>query len=114
MNYIIKSPSATKLKNEILDCVSQKVDVNGKGIALWQCEETDSNERVLVHIVDQWREKGCIIITNDVIRNEINVRFHYWDSCIDRSIDDDKYMLGQFTELILIHFSYLIDKIIIE
>ena len=42
------------------------------------------------------------------------VRFYYWDSWKDRGIADDKYMFGRFTELILVHFSYLIDKIIIE
>ena len=33
MNYIIYTPSAAKLKREILDRVSDKIDANGKGIA---------------------------------------------------------------------------------
>lgn len=114
MNYIIQIPSATKLKKEILDCVSGKVDANGKGIATWQCVETDANEKVLVHTKDQWAEKGCITLKHNSSHNELKVRFHYWDSCEDRSNDDDKYMLGRFTELILVHFSYFIDKITIE
>ena len=114
MNYIIKTPSATKLKKEIIDCVSRKVDANGKGIATWQCVETDASEKVLVHTTDQWAEKGCIVIKSDISRNELQVRFHYWDSCTERDNADDKYMFGRFTELILVHFSYFVDKIVIE
>ena len=114
MNYIIKTPSATKLKKEIIDCVSRKVDANGKGIATWQCVETDASEKVLVHTTDQWAEKGCITIKSDISRNELQVRFHYWDSCTERDNADDKYMLGRFTELLLVHFSYFVDKIVIE
>ena len=34
--------------------------------------------------------------------------------CKNQSNDDDKYMLARFTELVLVHFSYYIDKICIE
>lgn len=114
MNYTIYTPSSEKLKKEILERVTEKIDANGKGIANWQCVETDSDERVLVQTNDQWAEKGCIALNREDIRNELHVRFHYWDSCIDKSNDDEKIMLGRFTKLILVHFSYLIDKIIIE
>jgi len=114
MTYIIHTPSAAKLKKEIINRVSEKVDANGKGIATWQCVEIDAGERVLVHTTDQWAEKGCITIKQDSVRNEVQVNFHYWDSCEDRNNDDDKYMLGRFTELILVHFSYYIDKIVLE
>lgn len=111
MNYIIHTPSAAKLKKEILTRVSEKIDANGKGIATWQCIETDKGDRVLVHTTDQWAEKGCIVLNQEDIRNVLHVRFHYWDSFEDRTNDDDKIMLGRFTELILVHFSYYIDKI---
>ena len=105
MNYIIHTPSAIKLKKEILDRVSEKIDANGKGIVTWQCIETDAGERVLVHTTDQWAEKGCITIKQELGRNELQIRF---------SNDDDKYMLARFTELVLVHFSYFIDRIVIE
>lgn len=41
MNYIIQTPSATRLKDEILDYVSAKADADGIGIATWQAVETD-------------------------------------------------------------------------
>ena len=114
MNYFIKTPSATKLKREIIDSVSENVDANGKGIATWQCVEADANEKVLVHTTDQWAEKGCIAIKHDISHNELQVRFHYWDSCVERDDDDEKYLLGRFTELLLVHFYYFVDKIVIE
>lgn len=114
MNYTIHTPSAAKLKKEIIDRVSEKIDANGKGIATWQCVETDKGDRVLVHTTDQWAEKGCIVLYQEDFRNELHVRFHYWDSCKDKSNDDAKIMLGRFTEFVLVHFSYFIDKIVIE
>ncbi len=48
MNYTIYTPSARKLKEEILVRVSSKVDGNGIGITTWQCVETDSADKVLV------------------------------------------------------------------
>ncbi len=114
MNYIVYTPSAARLKKEILNRVSEKVDANGKGIATWQCVETEGSERVLVHTADQWAEKGCIALTQVSGRNELQVRFHYWGSCENQAVDDDKIMLGRFTELILVHFSYFVDKITIE
>lgn len=111
MQYIIHTPSAAKLKMEILTRVSEKIDANGKGIATWQCVETDKGDRVLVHTTDQWAEKGCIALNQEAIRNELKVRFHYWDSCDDRTNDDDKIILGRFTEFLLVHFSYYIDRV---
>lgn len=114
MNYIIHTPSATRLKKEILDRVLEKADANGKGIVTWQITETDGIEKVLVYTTDQWAEKGCIALKQVPGRNELQVRFHYWDSWEDRNNDDDKTMLGRFTELLLVHFSYFVDKVVIE
>ena len=114
MNYVVHTPSVTRLKTEILDRVSEKVDSKGKGIVTWQVAETDGNKKVLVHTTDQWAEKGCIALKQVPGRNELQVRFHYWDSWDDRNNDDDKIMFGRFTELLLVHFSYFIDKIVIE
>ena len=114
MNYIIHTPSAARLKKEILDRVSEKLDANGKGIVTWQVAETDGCEKVLVHTTDQWAEKGCIVLKQVSGRNELQVRFHYWDSWEERNNEDDKMILGRFTELLLVHFSYFVDKIVIE
>ncbi len=114
MNYIIQTPSARKLKDEILTRVTAKVDGNGIGITTWQCVETDSAEKVLVLTEGQWAEKGCITIKQIAGSNELQVRFFYWETCESRENGDDKFMLGRFTELLLVHFSYLIDRIVIE
>lgn len=114
MNYIIHTPNAVKLKKEIIDSVMTGADASGKDIVTWKCVETEANEKVLVHTADQWAEKGCITLKHNTSHNELKVRFHYWDSCEDRNNGDDKIMLGRFTELVLVHFSYFIDKIVIE
>lgn len=113
MNYIIHTPSAARLKKEILDRILEKADANGKEIVTWQVAETDGSEKVLVHTTDQWAEKGCIALKQVPGRNELQVMFHYWDSWEERNNDDDKIMLGRFTELLLVHYSYFVDKIVI-
>ncbi len=114
MNYIIHTPSAVRLKKEILESISNNADTDGKTIATWRCMETEAKEKVLVHTVDQWDEKGFMTIKQNFGHNELYVKFHYWDSCKEQSVDDDKIMLGRFTELLLVHFSYFVDKITIE
>lgn len=114
MNYIIQTPSATRLKKEILDSVSVGTDANGKSIDAWKCTETDDSDKVLVHTTDQWEDKGCISLKIEPIRSELKVRFLFWETCNNQDNGDDKIMLGRFTELLLVHFKYLVDKIIIE
>ena len=114
MNYIIQTPSARRLKEEILKSVFEKADANGNGIATWQCVETDGSDKALVFTKGQWAEKGCITLTQVAGRNELQVRFFYWESWANREDGDDKYMFGRFTELLLAHFHYFIDRIIIE
>lgn len=114
MKYIIHTPSATRLKKEIIDSITEKVDGNGKIIATWQCVEADTSETVLVHTSDHWAGKGCITLNQNISHNELQVRFCYWETCEERERGDEKVMLGRFTELLLVHFSYFFDKIVIE
>lgn len=114
MNYIIQTPSARRLKEEILKSVESKADANGSGIVNWKCVEIDGADKALVLTEGQWAEKGCVTLTQVVERNEMQVRFFYWKTCEVRDNNDDKYMLGRFTELLLAHFQYFIDRVIIE
>ena len=94
--------------------VSEKADGNGNGIATWKCVETDDGDSVLVLTEGQWAEKGCITLTQVAGRNELQVRYFNWENGVERENGDDKYMLGRFTELLLSHFHYFIDRVIIE
>ena len=116
MNYTIKTPSANRLKREILDKVSDKKDANGREITTWKCVLTETNDIVLVHTAEQWEEKGCLRLTPGNVGEELQVRFYYWNYCNDenKANGDDRYLLGRFTELVLVHFSYFIDRIVIE
>ena len=79
MNYIIHTPSAARLKQEILKRVEAKADANGTGIVTWQIAETGDGEKVLVHTADQWAEKGGIFLQQIPVRYELQVRFYYWE-----------------------------------
>jgi coproporphyrinogen III oxidase len=114
MNYIIQTQNARKLKEEILNSVASKADVNGNGIVTWQCVETDGGDKVLVLTEGQWAEKGCLSLAQVVGRNELQVRYLNWGNGVERNNGDDKYMFGRFTELILTHFTTFIDRVIIE
>ena len=114
MTYTIQTPSARRLKEEIVKRVSEKADASGNGIANWQCVETDGGDSALVLTEGQWAEKGCITLTQVAGRNELQVRYFNWENGVERENGDDKYMLGRFTELLLAHFYYFIDRVVIE
>ena len=114
MNYIIQTPSAKTLKEEMFERISAKADANGNGIVNWQCVETDGGDKTLVLTEGQWAEKGCITLTQVVGRNELQVRYFNWENGLERENGDDKYMLGRFTELLLSHFHCFINRVIIE
>jgi len=53
-------------------------------------------------------------VTSFITGTEQKVRFyHYSYYNANRINDDDNYMMGRFTELVLVHFSY-VDKIVID
>ena len=114
MNYRIQTPSARRLKEEIVKRVSEKTDANGNIIVNWQCVETDGGDSVLLLTEGQWAEKGSITLTQVAGRNELQVRYFNWENGLERENGDDQYMLGRFTELLLSHFHYFMDRVIIE
>ena len=114
MTYTIHTPSATRLKNEIIDRVSAGADANGVSIDTWKCVETEDGDKVLTYNVDGWVEKGCIALKQNQTHNQIKVIYCSWEDGKERENDDDKIMLSRFTELILVHFRYFIDKLTIE
>jgi UDP-glucose 4-epimerase len=50
MNYIIQTPNARWLKEEIVKSAESKADANGNGIATWQCVETDICDLASGHV----------------------------------------------------------------
>ena len=109
MEYIIYTPSARRLKKEILGSTSTVTDETS-----WKCVKTEANDNVLVYTPDCWAEKGFITIKANLAHNELRVRFCYWDSCEERNGDDERHMLGRFTEHLLVHYSYFVDRVVIE
>ena len=114
MTYTIHTPSATRLKKEILDKVSAGADANAMIIDTWKCVETEDGDTVLTYTVDGWNEKGCIALKLNQSHNQIQVRYYNWGNCEKSGNGDDKIMLSRFTELVLVHFRYFIDKLTIE
>lgn len=109
MEYVIYTPSARRLKKEILGSTSTVTDETS-----WKCVKTEANDNVLVYTHDHWSEKGFITLKANLPHNELRVRFCYWDSCEERNSDDERFMLGRFTEHLLVHYSYFVDRVVIE
>lgn len=109
MKYIIQASNTDSLIKLIIKCIEQKKDEENKTIDTWKIIKKDKNESLIVHNTGQWENKGVIVlkkIPNDNENIIIDVSFHYWINCIEeeRTEDDEKYLLGRFTELILVHF----------
>ncbi len=115
MIYKIETNDAQLLRNEIVECIKQGKDEFEREIDTWKIEIVNKNRDVLVHNTDQWKEKGNLHLDIDEQDNSkiICVTFHYWKKCPkeERSKDDEKYILGRFTELILVHFGNQVNSI---
>lgn len=114
MKYKIYCDDAASLINTIFSCFKKKdrdgkpvkIDPQGKIIETWDYTATGDGEEVLIHTTQQWEKKGCISLTASEDDDYVKVKFHYWSSFKkeERSGDEDRYYLGRFTELILVHF----------
>lgn len=106
MKYIIKTSDAAQLKNTILSCVEKRTDPQRKDILTWDVTTPAKDEKVLIHVTDQWEKKGLLKLIVSEDNKEIEVVFFYWSSFKkeERSGDEEKYLFGRFTELLLVHF----------
>ena len=106
MKYIIKTLDAKSTISTIIDCVKKGKDRDGSEIQSWSVQKTSTDEEVLVHTPQQWDEKGCLKLHANKDNDEIEVIFCYWSTFPkeQRNDNDGRYILGRFTELILVHF----------
>ena len=121
MEYKIYCKNAKSLINTIFGCFKKKdedgnrvkIDPQGVAIDTWDFKTTDEGEEVLIHTTQQWDKKGCISLTESEDNDDVQVSFYYWSSFKKEKWngDEDKYYLGRFTELILVHFYPQIDSV---
>lgn len=121
MEYKVYCENAANLINTIFGCFKKidqngnrvKVDPQGKTIDTWDFTTNRQDEERLIHTTQQWEKKGCLKLTASDNNECILVEFHYWSKFKeeDRNGDEDKYYLGRFTELILVHFYLQIDSV---
>lgn len=122
MEYKIKTDDANKAVETIFDCVKKGEDPQEKNIQTWDVELTKENKQVLVHTAktfegeQQWANKGCLAFTPNKENDVVLVEFRYWKTYPEEQRDenDKNYILGRFTELMLVHFSNLFQKIVIS
>lgn len=123
MKYKIKTDDAQEVINRILSCIGEKVDVDGRNISTWELKtvlkKTKNGLKLIqfiVHNPEQWDKKGGIKLKADITNKFILVTFHYWNSFPigERVGDEEKYILGRCTELLLVHFENIIESITID
>lgn len=107
MKYLIKMEDANKLRKVMLNGIYNKKDPYGKEIRSWDITTPkDSEEKVLIHTTDQWEDKGNLHLRISRDNKEIEVYFRYWSGFPEkeRSGKEEEYLLGRFTEMLLVHF----------
>lgn len=106
MKYTIVTTDAVKSINTIIKCIKAQKDPQNKGIDTWNIKKINGEE-LLVHTPDQWGNIGCLSLTPNDTNDKIEVKFYYWKGypMKDRTGEEDKYLLGRFTELMLVHFN---------
>ena len=119
MEYKIKTDDANKAVETIFDCVKKGEDPQEKNIQTWDVKVTKENKQVLVHTAktfegeQQWANKGCLAFTPNKENDVVLVEFRYWKTYPEEQRDenDKNYILGRFTELMLVHFPNLFQEI---
>lgn len=116
MEYQIHVNEASKVIREIFDVVRKGIDPEDKKIKTWSRKLTGEGEQVLIHTTDQWEIIGCISLSPNSTNDVIIAKFYYWDSYPKekRNGDEEKYYLGRFTELMLVHFFKVCNSIVIR
>lgn len=113
MKYRIYTNNAQKLLDLIITDVKKGEGYTGNGILTWQIRRSQDGEEVLVHTTDQWDKKGCIELISAADNSFVEAIFYYWSTFQnnERIGNESKYMLGRFTELLLVHFEGSFDRI---
>ena len=118
MKYLLKTNNASQLIGIVLKCLNAKEpkDPKGNKIETWSVKKNDKGEYLLVHMPDQWIDKGCLSLTPNKNNNEVEITFYYWSSFPqkEKSAMDEPFMLGRFIELMLVHFTSLFAEISIK
>lgn len=106
MKYTIVTTDAVKSINTIIKCIKAQKDPQDKSIDTWGIQKSNDGEELLVHTPDQWGNIGCLSLTPNDTNGKIDVEFYYWEEYPAKDIngDENKYILGRFTELMLVHF----------
>jgi len=123
MRYKILTDDANLVINTILDCIEKGKGLNGEDILTWGIQYVFKRTpnglkqiKYIVHSPEQWDKKGGIKLKADITNKFILVTFHYWNSFPigERVGDEEKYILGRCTELLLVHFENIIESITID
>ncbi len=116
MKYIILTDDAKNTIKTVFECVKNGEDKQGSKIDSWKVQKATSGKEYIEHSPDQWVDKCYLNMIPNKENNEVKVVCRYWkDSPEEQHSDaDEKIILGRFTELLLVHFGALYDKIAIE
>lgn len=116
MKYTIVATDAEKSINTIIKCIKAQKDPQNKGIDTWGIQKSNDGKELLVHTPDQWENVGALYLMPNDTHDEIEVKFRYWKSypMKDRTGEENKFLLGRFTELMLVHFDGQYDTINIK
>lgn len=106
MTYEIYTNNATELIKKIFTCCENGEDLRGVDIDTWDTTQTKNGIKVLIHTTNQWEDKCNIHIDPSPENDVIIVKARYWKKFAEekRSGTELDYLLGRFTELILVHF----------
>lgn len=116
MTYDIYTSNATELIDKVFFCCNNKKDQNGREINTWDVTKTKYGTEVLIHTTNQWEEKCNIHLDQTPENNVVVVSARYWSKFpkVQRTGIELDFVLGRFTELMLVHFNGAFDSIVIN
>lgn len=90
----------TKTPRKLVDRINNKITKNE--IRTWEIKDTTTGF-VYNHTPEQWNDKA--LIKPDIHDNNLLLEIVWWESVYEPGDDIKGYIIGRFTELLMVHCS---------
>jgi hypothetical protein len=83
--------------------------INDKSLKTWEVKKNDKGEILYSHSPEQWSEKA--MLKPIIHANKVQFIMAWWTSSSTPGDDVKGYILGRFTEILVVHFKEHFSKL---
>ena len=104
---IMKIDALTNTPQQIVDAINKAI--KDGDLKTWKRVENDKKETLYSHTPEQWDEKA--MVKPNVHKDRTTFTITWWSKNEEPSLEVKGYILGRFTEILLVHFQAYFTKL---